>query len=127
MILRAMMPRDLDAVKAIHEKYYGQEFPLPDFVTNYLCAFVVLDEDGSIISAGGVRTLLESVLITDKSFEPEVRKEALLHILGANLHCAKRGNFEGIHAFVQDKKWANRLRRVGFKDAIGEALYLGLP
>lgn len=126
MILRAMMPRDLEQVRSIHEKYYGQEFSLPDFVTNYLCAFVVLDEDGSIISAGGVRAILESVLITDKSYDPGVRKEALLHILGANLHCAQRGNYEGIHAFVQDKKWAERLKRTGFKPAVGEALYLGI-
>lgn len=126
MILRAMMQRDLEQVKAIHEKYYGAEFPLPDFVTNYLCAFVVVGEGDSIISAGGVRTLLESVLITDKSFSPETRKEALLDILAANIHFAKQGNFDGIHAFVQDEKWAKRLRRTGFKDTIGKALYLGI-
>lgn len=126
MILRAMMPRDLEPVRTIHEKYYGTEFPLPDFVTNYLCAFVVMDENDSIISAGGVRTLLESVLLTDKSFAPEVRKEALLDILVASIHVAKKGKFEGIHAFVQDKKWAARLRRTGFKDTVGQALYLGI-
>ena len=57
-MIRAMMPRDLESVKRIHEKYYGEEFNLPDFVTNYLCAFVALDGTGRIVSAGGIRTIL---------------------------------------------------------------------
>lgn len=119
------MPRDLPSVRAIHEKFYGEEFPLPDFVTNYLCAFVVLDGD-RIITAGGIRTLLESILITDKSYAPEIRKEALLDILAASIYCAKRQNFDGIHAFVQDDKWANRLERFGFKAPVGKPLVLSI-
>lgn len=121
-----MMPRDLPAVRAIHDKFYGSEFPLPDFVTNYLCAFVVLDDE-RIIVAGGVRTLLESVLITDKSYAPEIRKEALLDILAASIYCAKRNNFDGIHAFViRDEKWASRLERFGFKTPVGKPLVLSI-
>ena len=126
-MIRAMMPRDLESVKRIHEKYYGEEFNLPDFVTNYLCAFVALDGTGRIVSAGGIRTILESVLVTDKSFNPEVRKAALLEILSASLYFARQTNHDGIHAFIQDEKWASRLIRTGFKDTTGRALYFGLP
>lgn len=125
MITRLMLPSDLEKVKAIHEKHYSTEFAFPDFEhDHYLPLFCVVDANDTVVSAGGVRSILESVIITNKDFSPRDRREALLEVLQSSLYLARNCKYDQIHAFIQDENWSNQLKKYGFEKCKGEALYL---
>jgi hypothetical protein len=128
MNLRALSLKDIPRLKKIHEEYFKNEFEFPDFINGYLCAFVVEDE-GQIITASGVRTLAESVLLTNKSgqFTIAERREALLKILDASQYICKQYGYDQLHAFIiNDENWARHLNDYGFHPTKGKALVRNL-
>lgn len=124
MNIRAIKNEDVEELRAIHTKFYNDEFEFPNFFDNYLSSFVVTDEDGRIITGGGVRTITESVIITDKDYPIRERRTALLEMLRASIFTASSGEFKQLHSFVQDDKWYKHLKRFGFKETKGKALVL---
>jgi PAS domain-containing protein len=126
MKIRALVPSDIDEIRRIHEQFYKEEFDFPDFLNNFLCAFVVTDEDGKIISAGGVRAIAESVIVTDKNFSVRDRRQALYQVLDVSEFITKHADFKELHAFVQDTTWISFLMTVGFCPTKGKALVLEL-
>lgn len=123
MIIRAFRPDDMIQLKEIHEKYYKEEFPLADFCTAFIDFFVVVEDD-VIITAGGVRAIAESILMTNKDMSPRTRQRALLQMLQTQLFTCSKLKFTQLHAFVQDKTWENHLKDVGFKDCKGHPLFI---
>jgi len=123
MNIRALKESDLPLLQQIHAQHFSEEFEFPDFVSKFLCCFVVEDDEG-IVSAGGIRPILESVLITDLSKSVRVRRSALMNILSASNYFAKQGNFDQIHVFIQDQGWENHLRKIGFVPTKGNSLVL---
>lgn len=124
MQVRNINSSDIDTLKRIHELYFKNEFDFPDFLNGWLCSFLVENEDGRIISAGGVRCITESVLITDKSFSVRERKEALMEMLRASIYTSHKFNFDQLHAFIQNDNWYNHLLKVGFKPTKGKSMVL---
>lgn len=125
-MIRSLWPSDLEQLKIIHEKYYKHEFEFPDFYKNFLCAFTVVENDEIIVS-GGIRTILESVIITDQSRSPRMRRSALYEILQASSFIASKYEYDQIHATViDDDKWKHQLGKVGFKPVNGSMLVLNL-
>jgi len=118
------MPTDLERLKEIHEQHFKHEFNFPDFY-KYVCAFVVEDDEG-IITAGGIRTIAECVLVTDLSRKPLDRKQALLRMLDANSFVAGRTGFDQIYVWSRNVKYTNRLKRTGFRSSEGDSLILDL-
>ena len=102
MIIRQATLDDIESVKKIHEKYFNHEFTFEEFNSGYISSFLVEDESG-IISAGGVRTLFESVIVTDKSRSRRDRKEALFSMLRASIQSLPKSDYNQLHAFVQDE------------------------
>ena len=99
----------------IWKKYYKDEIPLfPDFFDKYLCAFVV-EQEGHIVVGGGVRTIAESVILTNKSFTPRQRVVALREVLHASKYVANRSGYNNLNAFIADESWKKHLIRIGFK------------
>lgn len=125
MIIRSMREDDIDQLMRIHEKFYRNEFNFPDFLRHFLCAFVVIDNNERIITGGGVRTIAESILITDLDRHTRERMKALFKVLNASVFIARKSNYDQIHAFIQGD-WKKHLKKVGFNPAKGEALVLGL-
>lgn len=126
-MIRALARKDFDKAIEIHRKYYKEEFEFPGFLDKFLCAFVVEDEDSKeIVAIGGLRTITESILITDKDFSPRIRKIALQEILAASMFFTEKFEYKEIHAFIQDSEWEHHLRKIGFKDTVGKSLVLGL-
>jgi hypothetical protein len=123
MTFRALMPRDLPAVKLIHAQHYEHEFELPDFKTNYIASFAVVNEAEKIIAAGGVRAIAEVVIVTDKEAASRDKHKALYKILEASKYFANEAKFDQIHAMVKDDKWKRRLEKDGFKQCEGILLY----
>lgn len=126
MIVRHIDENDLEQLKEIHKRYYDKEFPFPDFRDNFLCNLCVADDNNIVITGGGIRTILESIIITDKSRSPVDRKDALYSMLAASTYCVEKLGYDQLHAFVQDKVWLNRLKRVGFVETKGQALVIGI-
>ncbi len=125
-MIRPLRSEDISKLKEIHDKYYSDKFPFPDFTDlNYTGAVVITDDSGEIISVAGVRTLLEVVAITDKSFSPELKIQALENILAFSAFTAKELNHKEIHAFIQDDpKWVKHLENFGFSRIAGTGLVL---
>lgn len=123
MNVRAIKASDYEQLKSIYEKYFSHEFKFPDFLDKYLCAFLI-EEDGQIITAGGVRTITEAVVITNKDVELELRVKALKDTLTALMYISKIGGYDQLHAFVQDKNWKRHLLKAGFNPTRGESLVL---
>lgn len=125
MIIRAIEEKDLEQLKNIHASYYKDEFTFEDFVRSSLFNLLCEDDDGAIITAANIRTLLEIVMLTDKHKSSRIRREALLRIFHASLVVAGKTNHNSLHAFVQDENWYNKLKRYGFRDSVGKSLVIG--
>lgn len=125
MIIRAIEKNDEDKIEAIRNKFYDHEFGPIDFRDNFICAFVV-EEEGRIITAGGVRTIAEAIAVTNKDFTPYKRRQALMKMLLADAHIARMSGYDSLHAFIQDQYWAEHLVKKGFRHTKGDALVLGL-
>lgn len=119
-----MKPEDLEIIKEIHKEYYSDEFSFPDFSKHYLGCFVVTNDEEQIITAGGVQTIPEVVLITDKRQSVRARREALLEILQASLFIADKFKYDQIHAFIQEHGYEEQLKKKGFRQTKGTSLVL---
>lgn len=122
MIIRPIELQDMDDINKIHKEQYEHEFELPDFNKHFISTFLVTTDAGDIVSAGGLKTILESVLITDKTFSTRVRRDALMHILQGSLYMAKRASHNELHCYVQDENWIKILNKVGFHPTRGQSL-----
>lgn len=126
MMCRSFNPNDFNTIKQIHEEYYANEFSFEEFLDKLYCSFVVTDEHDTIITAGGVRTISELVLVTDKAFTPKIRREALLEILKTSMFYAKKHGYNSLHATGQDDVWLEQMKRYGFRELVGKMLIMDL-
>jgi hypothetical protein len=119
--IRALRAADYSQIKEIHEKYYKEEFDLPDFVKNYVAAFAIEDGNG-IVSACGLRTIAEAVAVTDKDRTARTRRSALLIGSEALAYVAGQFGYDQFHVFVQDPIWQSQLMKAGFELTRGDGL-----
>jgi hypothetical protein len=127
MIIRGLFKDDIDNIQNIYTQYFSKEFRLNEFLDAHLIqGMVAVNEDNKIVCAAGIRTIAESVLMTDKSFSVRDRREALYKILTASAHICKNMQYNELHAFTQDKIWEKHLHRVGFHATKGLSLVLEL-
>jgi len=123
MLVRSLTSADIAELKKIHEKHYSQEFSLPNFMRGFYGAFAIDNDKGQIVTAGGVRAIAETILITDKDFSIKERNEALLNALNVSEFLCKKFGHDQMHVFIQDEKYKNLLlKRVGFSSTKGQAL-----
>ncbi len=121
MEIRQFKESDIDQLVKIHDQFYKEEFSFIDFCHSFIDFFVV-EENEKIITAGGIRVLAESVIITDKSYPTKTRVRALRQMLDAQLFACK---FNQLHAFIiNEPEWENQLKKIGFKATKGNALVI---
>jgi DNA-directed RNA polymerase subunit N (RpoN/RPB10) len=113
MNIRAMTIQDMDSVNELHDKFFGHQFDKTDFMKNFLNAFVI-ENEGSIVMAGGVRPIAEAILVTDKEANPHTLGKALLEALEVSRYTCRRFNIEFLHAFVKDHRYEKHLIAHGF-------------
>ena len=124
MNIRGLKPEDIEVLRAIHKEYYTEEFAFPDFTKHFLGCFTAFDDDNRIISAGGVVTIPEVVLITDKRQSVRARREALLNILQASMFIADKFSYNQLHVFIQEHGYEEQLKKNGFRNTKGTSLVL---
>lgn len=123
-MIRAITKRDLSQIELIHKKFYGDEFPLSD-LHRCICNFAVTDDEtDKIISAGIIRSIAEIVIVTDKDVDIKQRRLALLQMLTAGVQTTRMAGYDQLHAFIQDQKWLQHLKRAGFRTTKGEPLVI---
>lgn len=121
-MIRSYKIEDIQEVKKIHSNHFEDEFKLPDFLDNFLCAFTTEDENG-IISIGGVRTIVEAVIVTNKYRTPQERVAAIYQMLEASSFVTNKHGYDQIHAFIHDPRWSKRLQKsFGFYPTKGQSL-----
>ncbi len=126
MNIRSFEIYDEIAVRKIHRKHYQEEFDMPDFFNKYECAFTIEDEQG-ILSMGGVKPILETVIVTDKDRNPQDRMKALYQMLEACAFVGNRRGYDQLHAFIHDPKWSKRLQKsFQFRPTKGQSLILDI-
>lgn len=118
MEIRNYRPSDMEAATRIFNRYYSKDrfgsLTFPNMTENYLCAFTVEDENKQIITVGGVRTVAEVTLMTDKARSTRERVNALKSVLKASAFIARQFNFDWLHAVTDDPTWANQMKQHGF-------------
>lgn len=125
---RSIKPSDTIAARNIHEEFYKSDFSMPNLIDDKnLLVYVVPNDKDNPITIGIARVILELVSLTDLSAPVVDRKDALITSLMITRLTAYRNGFDQIHAFVQDPKWADIMKKKsGFSPCNGEALYLNV-
>lgn len=124
MNVRAYTQSDVAKLHTIWLKHFKDEFDFPDFLNGYLCAVTIEDDKGNIITAGGVRLIAESVVVTDMSQSVKERRLALAQLLNTQEYICNKFGQSQLHAFIQDDTWYQHLHRVGFRPTAGKSLVL---
>lgn len=125
MNIRLAREYDMAKIKAIHEKFFKDEFEFPNmkpFISTYL-----VENNGQIVTFGGARVILEAIAVTDLSMKPVDRYDALNMLLSAiSLNASEKG-FEQLHCFVvKDDTWKKGLVNAGFRETKGTGLVIDL-
>jgi len=120
-MIRALLKRDLGTIKTIHEKFYEKEFSL-DELNRFICSFVAVDANDRPIVAGGIRTIVEAVIVTDKDVAIESRIKALQDWLNMAKQATRDAGYLELTAFIQDDKWYRHLTKYGFIPTVGKSL-----
>lgn len=111
--VRASTPDDLNEIRRLHELYYS-EFDLPDF-NKFLCGFIIEDESNEIVMAGGVETIGEALLVTNKDKSRIKVGKALVMAQSISYYICQKFGVRELHAFVTDKDYARHLIKHGFE------------
>jgi hypothetical protein len=121
-MIRGTGKGDLEKIKEIHNKFYSNEFNLPDFNKHFINSYVITNSDNNIVSVGGIRPILEVVAITDKDMLVKERLSALGDLLTISAFIAEHDGFDELHCFVQDEIWLKQLKKKGFSETKGKSL-----
>ena len=126
MIIRKAKPADKEWVSEMHNKFFNSNEPIDLFDGSFSCPFVI-EEDGEIVLAGGVKTLAEVAIVTDRNKNIRTRVTALLQALGSSITIAREMNQQCIYAFVNDDdQYVKHLQKYNFKLIDAKLLVLNL-
>lgn len=114
----------IERAKEIHKNYYQKEFDFPDFLKEFLLVFSSVNEEGQLVSIGGVKSILEFIAITDPTKSVRDRHTSVYDLLAAANSAAKNNDYDQIHAFIQDPHWKDVMLKRGFRETKGQALVI---
>lgn len=101
--------------KKIYDKFHSEN-EYPAFENQYHSAFIVENNAGRIVLAGGVRPIAEIVMLSDLTCSSRDRIEASMKLLEVGIYSAAKFNYNQLHAFTHPlSKWGSHLAKVGFK------------
>ena len=123
MNMRAYYPEDVWKIRKIWEKHFQEEFEFPDFLKGYYSALII-ESNGEIILAGGVRPITELVCVTNKDTTERQRVTALKNLVQFGMFTCVGHGFDQLHCFVQGDNWKRQVETVSFRPTKGQALVL---
>jgi len=114
MKTRSLTLDDLPRVEELHNKYYGEQFNLPNFMHRFLNAFAITDDNDKLIIAGGIRPIAETIIVTDKDHSGITLGRALVEAQRVSIYTCQKFEIDYLHAFVKDEAYAEHLKQHGF-------------
>ncbi len=115
MMITDLRLGDMNQVRALHEKFYKDEFDFP--LRHELFDIKIVRCGNQIIGMGAVRPIYEVIMILDK----KQRLKTKVNVLKLLLNESQSRN--QVHAFVQDDNFASILQNhFGFKPIVGTGL-----
>lgn len=115
MKIRPLRSEDIEPIIEINKRCYpGNTFP--DF-NHFYSPPVVVEDNGLIVTTGGVEAIAEAVIITDNTFSSHTKTTALLMLLKHLQLTCNRVHQDHLYAFIDghDEVWIKTIRKVGFK------------
>lgn len=110
--VREFRESDLFYVRQLHEKYF-HNLDFPRFL-KYLCSFIIEDEFGDIVLAGGFEQIAEISLVTNQDKSSVVRGRALREVKRIALYLSEKFKVNEVYAFTNDDVLAKYIIRHGF-------------
>lgn len=112
MRTRELRIEDIAEIKQLHQRYYS-ELEFPNFL-DLLCGFIIEDDNGDIIIAGGVEAIAETILVTNQEKSRIKIGRALIAAQGVSIYTCKKFGIHELHAFVNNDKYERHLMKHGF-------------
>lgn len=126
MIIRPFDNSDTGKVNEIYAQHHAGDFSVPPLERGVISGVTTNDMD-EITGFGIVTLLAEAVLVMDLNCPTREKKETIDKLLWLAIQGVSKANMDGIHAFVQNPRFAAVLKKhYGFRTCKGEALYLEL-
>lgn len=112
--------QDLDRVSEIYDKHHAGHFGLKP--ENIITKGVV-EKDGRVVAFGMVQALSEAIMVLDLDESTRTKIESLSLLMENAIFDSASQGFDAVHVFVQDKSFAEILKRHHkFQVCAGEAL-----
>jgi hypothetical protein len=117
MKVRALRMGDIEKLCEIHSKVGGQD-DFPD-ITRLRSMVVITEDNGNIITAGGIELIAEGVCITDTHLSPIVRGPALIELLRRLTETTRDLRKDVLHSFItpSETAWIRALQNHGFEQS----------
>lgn len=112
MIVRELREGDKHHVEELHKRFHNH-FATPDF-SKFLASFVIENDDGEFILAGGIDRIAEAVLVTDASRNLVTIGRALKEAQLVSRYICEKAGINELVAFVNDEDYARHLIKHGF-------------
>lgn len=120
MRLRRTRGSDAARVNEIYQKHHADHFGVDN--KNVITKGIV-ERDDRVVAFGMVRTIAEAIMVLDLDEPTKTKVRSLTYLLEGALFDAAASGFDSLHVFVQDKSFAEILKRHhGFQVCAGEAL-----
>lgn len=112
MEIRFLDVNDWEQIQRIYAAHFT-DMEFPDFYNDFNPVYTV-HEENRIIAVGGLKVILEAVVITDQNESVRKRRDALLQIQNALMYSAEKLHHKRIFAFTYDEQYAKHLEEFGF-------------
>lgn len=124
MIIRTLIPEDLNELRRIHERDYPDlEFALDRPLVS---AFVIEDKNEGLILGGGVEAIAETLIVTDKTKSRIKVGRALIQAKRFAIYTCLQVGIQELHAFVSNESYAKHLIQHGFHERDEKVLRMKL-
>jgi N-acetylglutamate synthase-like GNAT family acetyltransferase len=126
MTIRQLEQTDIPKLAELHDKYFKDQYQFDKLFENLLGSFII-ESDDQIVCAGGVKTITESILVTNKDLDLSTKLEGLNQALQINEFICRKAGYNQLHAFLSDDVvWRAWLKKVGFRKCNSVAYYLSV-
>ncbi len=116
----------LEEFDKLHEKYFKNDFPLPEANQHITIVKNVKDENGKVLASGFVKLFTEAIIVTDL-WTPKIARLRALDLLVKELTIwCKQYNVKQVHVFVSSNFSKVLIERYGFKHTKAVSLVLDL-
>lgn len=126
MNTRELKPDDIKLVESIYNRFYSEDFELPDFFNNFMNIFAITNDEDEIIIAGGIKPVAETIILTDKNQNIFTIGRALLEALAISIYTCNKFGIDDLYVFAKDKKYIRHLKQYGFNNCF-KALSMKVP